>query len=268
MKVILSRKGFDSEFGGGPSPILPDGSMRSLPIPSPGDAVSYGRLRCDDGSYQHLMEQLGYEVDHPCHLDPDLEPDVVDRHPDWRPLFGQVDAAQGHLANQGVGPGDLFLFFGWFRRTRSRSGRLEFDPEDRAGRHVLFGYLEVEAVVPVQTETALPSWMEYHPHAAPSRRARRNNVIYVARPALSWNPGLPGAGTFRFGDALALTAPGHPRSRWALPDCFRGVAISYHSDRSWRASYFQSAAKGQEFVVEASDAVAGWARDLIERHQP
>jgi hypothetical protein len=30
MKVILSRKGFDSGYGGYPSPILPDGWMISL----------------------------------------------------------------------------------------------------------------------------------------------------------------------------------------------------------------------------------------------
>ena len=34
MKVILSRKGFDSANGGIPSPILPDGTLLSLPIPS------------------------------------------------------------------------------------------------------------------------------------------------------------------------------------------------------------------------------------------
>lgn len=33
MKLILSRKGFDTHNGGGPSPILPDGRMLSLPIP-------------------------------------------------------------------------------------------------------------------------------------------------------------------------------------------------------------------------------------------
>jgi hypothetical protein len=33
MKVILSRKGFDSEYGGIASPILPDGTLLSLPIP-------------------------------------------------------------------------------------------------------------------------------------------------------------------------------------------------------------------------------------------
>ncbi len=33
MKVVLSRKGFDSANGGIPSPIMPDGTMLSLPIP-------------------------------------------------------------------------------------------------------------------------------------------------------------------------------------------------------------------------------------------
>ena len=37
MKVILSRKGFDSQYGGMPSPILPDGTLLSLPIPSKTD---------------------------------------------------------------------------------------------------------------------------------------------------------------------------------------------------------------------------------------
>jgi len=33
MKIILSRKGFDSTYGGFPSPIFEDGRMISLPIP-------------------------------------------------------------------------------------------------------------------------------------------------------------------------------------------------------------------------------------------
>ena len=36
MKIILSRKGFDSGYGGMPSPILPNGIMLSMPIPSNG----------------------------------------------------------------------------------------------------------------------------------------------------------------------------------------------------------------------------------------
>lgn len=35
MKIILSRKGFDSSNGGQPNPIMPDGTLLSLPIPDP-----------------------------------------------------------------------------------------------------------------------------------------------------------------------------------------------------------------------------------------
>ena len=44
MKVIISRKGFDSGYGGMPSPILPDGTMISMPIPSP--ATRLGMMIC------------------------------------------------------------------------------------------------------------------------------------------------------------------------------------------------------------------------------
>lgn len=37
MKTILSRKGFDSKYGGGSSPILPEGEMLSMPIPAFGN---------------------------------------------------------------------------------------------------------------------------------------------------------------------------------------------------------------------------------------
>ncbi|HWI66206.1 MAG TPA: hypothetical protein VNT75_30610 [Symbiobacteriaceae bacterium] len=260
MRVILSRKGFDSEFGGGPSPILPDGRMVSLPIPSESDPVRYEQLRLDDGrSYAGLMAGLGYGGG-TCHLDPDLVPGVRDRHPDWRPLFGQVEAAQGHLRNQGVGPGDLFLFFGYFRRTLAGGGWDRTDP----GRHVIFGYLEVESVLPVGPETELPPWMADHPHALSVRRARRNNVIYVGRRTASWNPALPGAGPLRFDEGLVLTAPSQTRSRWRLPDCLRTVSITYHTAASWKEGYFQSAAKAQEFVIDPSPAVSDWARSLVE----
>ena len=43
MKVILSRKGFDSVNGGIVSPILEDGTMISFPIPST-DANTYSEL--------------------------------------------------------------------------------------------------------------------------------------------------------------------------------------------------------------------------------
>ncbi|CAI8922445.1 hypothetical protein EMIT0158MI4_310005 [Burkholderia ambifaria] len=42
--------------------------------------------------------------------------------PGWRPALGQTGAAQGHLSNNGVGAGDVFLFFGWFRQVEKSRG--------------------------------------------------------------------------------------------------------------------------------------------------
>ena len=57
MKVILSRKGFDSAFGGYPSPILPSGEMVSLPIPF-NDAIRYSDLSISGSTYYDLMADL------------------------------------------------------------------------------------------------------------------------------------------------------------------------------------------------------------------
>jgi hypothetical protein len=46
LKIILSRKGFDSSFGGYTSPILPDEKMFSLPLK---DNLRYSDLTIDDG---------------------------------------------------------------------------------------------------------------------------------------------------------------------------------------------------------------------------
>lgn len=45
MKIILSRKGFDSANGGIVSPIFEDGTMVSFPIPSD-DEDTYDSLYC------------------------------------------------------------------------------------------------------------------------------------------------------------------------------------------------------------------------------
>nr|WP_275450862.1 hypothetical protein [Pseudomonas syringae] len=39
MRIILSRKGFDSAAGGCQGPILPDGRLFSLPIPDKASSI-------------------------------------------------------------------------------------------------------------------------------------------------------------------------------------------------------------------------------------
>lgn len=58
MKVIFSRKGFDSGYGGMPSPVLPDGTMLSMPIPSKGDLVHYDDLTYGELTYADIIKQL------------------------------------------------------------------------------------------------------------------------------------------------------------------------------------------------------------------
>ena len=58
MKVILSRKGFDSEFGGYPSPILPNGQMISLPIPDQNEELRYSDVMAGDSTCYDLMRKL------------------------------------------------------------------------------------------------------------------------------------------------------------------------------------------------------------------
>lgn len=106
MKLILSRKGFDSGAGGVPSPILPDGRLLALPIPDAASTIRYGDIAIDDDSLDSLVTPLTrgrIRADDGAHLDPDLIAGMLPRAPGWRPLFGQSGQAQGHLRNQGPG---------------------------------------------------------------------------------------------------------------------------------------------------------------------
>jgi len=277
MKVILSRKGFDSAFGGYPSPILPGGIMVSLPIPLV-DSIKYSDLKMGKSTYYDLMadlkprirfngEWLNLNEETKCHLDPDIHKDSIDRESGWKPCFGQIDTAQSHLENQHAGKGDLFLFFGWFRKTRYNNGKLEFDLRER-DLHAIFGYLQIGEIAKVDHEFEVPKWMAYHPHTNKTRRNNKTNTIYIARDNLTWNELLPGAGRFMFNDKLVLTKEGFSRSKWELPECFKEAEISYHSKSSWKDGYFQSAAIGQEFVIKDSEKIEAWAKNMIEASQP
>jgi len=270
MKIILSRKGFDSESGCNPSPILPDKRMISLPIPSQKSHMgktSYSELKFEKNrSYYDLMKDLGIlKKDERCHLDPDIRKDLLIRDREWRPLFGQVGVAQSHLEKQGVKEGDIFLFFGTFRKTDYLNDRLRFDPKE-SSKHVIFGYLQIGKRIRLDLnyKDYIPKWIEYHPHAMTEMRKKSKNTLYLARDKVSWNNAIPGAGFFVFDKRLVLTKEGHPKSHWDLPKFFRTARISYHNSSSWTDSHLLSRSRGQEFVIE-DEKVERWARDLIEK---
>ena len=263
MKIILSRKGFDSESGGYPSPTLPDGRMISLPIPSENDCFHYQDLKLDNKTYFDLMKELGINGDilnTPCHVDPDICKEVISRPEKWKHLFGQRGAAQGHLDKQNIQDGDIFLFFGTFQKTKEDGGKIKFDSNNKP-KHVIFGYLQIGEII--KNKKDVEDCMKYHSHYNHMGDWDKNNTIYVARESLSWNSKIPGAGVFRYNKNLVLSAEGHKKSIWNLP-ILNGKKISYHNENSWKNGLFQSVGRGQEFVIEDDKEVENWAKDLIE----
>jgi len=278
VKVVLSRKGFDSAAGGVASPILPDGTLLSLPIPALQSPIRYGDLQPfghDLGGIVRDLTKGHLHARSHAHLDPDLNVSSMTRQRGWRPLFGQCDNEQTVLDREGVGPGDLFLFFGWFREVHRVDGSLCF----RRGApdlHVLWGWLQIDSCWRLPRQ--VPQWATYHPHLDPT--PRRKNVIYKGTSALR----LPdrrsraaGAGVFRhFAEALRLTAPGCTRSVWSLPSWFLphgGRALGYHGDPDrWSHDgdrcLLRSVGRGQEFVLDTDDypEALAWAHDLILSH--
>jgi hypothetical protein len=282
VKLVLSRKGFDARHGGIPSPILPDGTLLPLPIPHPAETTRLDEisLPLGNGRIVELVGDLSGDrlaADLRVHADPQLQPPAA-ALPGWRPCLGQAGAAAGHLRREGVGPGDLFLFFGWFRSVQRRRGRWVY----RSGapdRHLIFGWLEVGEVLPLGRQPerclAMHPWLADHPHhQRADLRADPHNTLYLAAPdSRLVASAAPAAGRFqRATPHRQLTAPDAPtRSLWRLPGWWlpepQAPTLSYHRDpglwqRQGDGVRLRSARIGQEFVIELPEQ--GPHRDWLE----
>jgi hypothetical protein len=97
-----------------------------------------------------------------CHEDPMFQ--------DGRWAFGQTGPAQSHLERNGVGVGDVFLFFGLFS---------SIERHDR--HHRIFGYMEVDAVRrlgyrPSKADNP-EGFVRRHPHTI--GEWNENNTLYL-----------------------------------------------------------------------------------------
>ena len=219
-KLILSRKGFDSGSGGCPSPIFPDGTMFSLPIPSY-DKEAFEDLQHGDVDIASVVTGItngrmsGQNL---IHLDPDLNFEAYRYRKgradwqQWRRMLGQAGIAQSHLNNQGVATGDVFLFFGLYRRVEQTAQGWRFE-RGAPDLHVLWGWLQVDQKYRVADigPDDLP-WARHHPHLFRGHREDRNTV-YAASTKLDLGGEddrceIAGWGVFpRFDPRLVLTEP-------------------------------------------------------------
>ncbi|NJL50429.1 MAG: hypothetical protein HC909_01610 [Blastochloris sp.] len=242
MRIIFSRKGFDSGAGGVPSPIV-DRRPISLPIPTKHRSVTtYADLGLSEIVEAATRGRItGSDL---CHHDPMFE--------NGRCAFGQTGAAQAHLSNNVVGVGDVFLFFGLFA-----------EPDGRDRHHRFFGYLKVEEVIalgdhPVEGDQPAGFAMR-HPHTLGEWNP--NNTLYLGC----------GQVTSAAHEELRLTRPRGPVSRWRVPEWLREVGLTYHAraDRWEGADGLNVAARGQEFIADAGerDDAARWCEYVISRLQ-
>lgn len=225
MKIVLSRKGFDSSSGGSPSPII-DGRPLSIPIP----AKDRSETTYDDLGLGGTVERITkgrHTGGSLCHNDPMFDNGTC--------YFGQTGMAQSHLRYNNVGLGDVFVFFGLFS---------DLDGSDR--HHRIFGYLKVEGIVQLGSTPRLEEPVRglRHRHAHTLGSWNDNNTLYF------------GAGNTAksASEELRLSKPGENVSVWKVPNWLKDAGLTFHLDtKRWLArDTLQTVGRGQEFVTDIS----------------
>ena len=295
--ISLSRKGFDSQYGGAPSPII-DNKVYSLPIPSdetpinPKYSKKYKELKFGNLSGSEILEKLKKTPLHPtkgnkkrkeitpeslCHNDPDLN----------NGIYGAAGNASLQLKN--FKEGDLLLFFGWF-----------FDKDVKRDIHHLFGWLQADYII--RGKEKIQDFCKknniVHPHADEFFLNNETNALYVSS-GDGVNGESLGYGKFEnFHPELCLTHPlAKKRSTWQLNKNYfskigsakdgaeifktyiKEESFTYTPNKPGKRSKtndllirddklaFRSPDIGQEIFMDGSNKkVDQWARDLIKTH--
>lgn len=252
MRIIFSRKGFDSGSGGKPSPIV-DGVPVSLPIPGTRDEpFTYADVHHPTaGSLAPYAEEITkgrVTGRNPAHYDPQLP---------WEPgmaSLGQQGAAQTHLTNQNVQPGDVIIFFGLFRDYTAPRGHLDAKPH-----HRIFGAMTIDQLCVLGEEAHPGHWRELglpqpHPHTE-RRHMLANNAIWIGQGQLARNAGSD----------LRLTKVGAAPSVWTVPKWLTRHGLSYHDNpERWWEDQLNLVARGQEFVSDVGEdpEALSWLRHV------
>lgn len=226
MKIIFSRKGFDSSAGGSPSLIFPDGTLFSIPIPSSKDDCFYSDLsfQYQGDPIQIILNEISgkrlygnsrrVDCDYSlkqqrCHHDPMLIPQSNNF------VLGQAGNAEVHLRNQDIKMGDIFLFYGWFRHVEKIDGRWQFAPNSK-DIQLIWSWMRIGEILDLgtrdQREQAKANYPFLHPHPHLADWREAPNRIYIAEKG----------GLLSYSNARCLTEciEYRGRSTWRLPACF------------------------------------------------
>ena len=271
MKIILSRKGFDGGIGKIASPIMPDGTLLSMPIPEDDNEMRYDQISWNGKTYLEIIESLtrrrGYCK---CHLDPDIRENRVTPVPGWREAFGQSTGAQKQLENAEVDVGDIFLFFGWFREVRETDNGYKYartDPQDfYRGRdlHVIYGYFQIGEIIKGYDGIKKYYW---HPHAEESYKDKTNNTLYLPTDKLSIMPEYPGCGTLDYRIDRVLTKENKTKARWNEHSFLEPEHVHGNRKNSSKDGGLYYAGQWQELIImdepEEPEGLIEWVKSII-----
>lgn len=258
-RVIISRKGFDSSSGGKPSPRFEDGSLISIPIPWGWSGVGYDDILLGPNfpgiTYKDMMLDLGIRFYSECHLDPDIREEMYKRDNSWFPAFGQAGNAESELVKLDVGvEGDLFLFFGWFRKAKYDGNSFSY-VKPYEDFHGIWGYLEVGKTLDLKSpSTVVPDNLKSHPHMTDSYliNSHHNRLYVPIENSTLFNHGK-GYGVFKDSKATRLSAGALNsgdllKSIWRLKDFLK--PLNNRVKRLENGLYDAARSQGQEFIFE------------------
>lgn len=272
MRVILSRKGFESTHEGIPSPILPDGTLLLLPKPDNDGYVSYKEFYCEGTSYYDIAVSLDSKMqdvlkdarcNSSCYIaKSDHRPPLK-----WFPAYLRTGPLESHLNRQRVSVGDLFLFYGCFRQTEyDANHHLRFVP-NAPEQNIIFSYFQIGAII--KNLSFISSHFQWPLHTLIDKDTSIQHTIYLPTKKLSYNNQQPGFDILSYSQKLVLTKPGLHYYQWQLPDflCAPDVKISYHNNRNngflSGKDYFKSSSIGEEFVIHGTYDLQRWVHSLI-----
>jgi Nucleotide modification associated domain 3 len=276
MKIVFSRKGFDSKYGGIPSVVWPETKeMLSFPIPVKPPELGYPveNLSFMGKQLSGLLNSLDYNWERQgshFHYDP-----MIQSLPE-RPqvgAFGQSGSALGHLKNQEIGKGDIFLFFGTFCECYfDHNQKLKYLPMHPF--HAIWGFLEVDSHIDIESSQSddeeklfrqypvlkKHSALKEHPHIQNRNRYKTQNTLYLGEKF----------GTFRFDESLRLTKMNFKKSIWELPAEFREAKITHVNHLAYQTgdskAIMKTAHIGQEFVLsDPNDGIIEWLNSILNR---
>ena len=266
MKIILSRKGFDSTNGGCASPIFCASDtgkyceMLSLPIPDDKNGnVLYSELKWKNIRLDNFINKIKKRHREfsfsKCHLDPDLRKDIrIKQIEGWKPAFGQANGALTILEKNSVSTGDIFLFYGWFRKV-SWNGECWMYVKNAPDIHVIYGFLQIGNI----EESCKVINYPWHPHCG---NTGHDAMFFPSEKLIIDNKEIlnKGYGTFYYSEELCLTKNACPRSHWKELPFFKKQWQHYK-----KGNYYQSPCIGQEFVFDINDNESiNWVKNIFK----